>query len=100
MKIPNIGRAMAKPKPADDGVRLRINDEVLPVDEGVRTTTLTGIVPARYPFPAQEHGHHLQSADDDIDYAVWGWNEQARDLAQEDRNHDETINKRRGSSNG
>jgi hypothetical protein len=100
MKVPNVGRAMHKPKPADDGVRLRVNDETLPTSEvmdedEVRTTTLTGIVPARYPHPLQDHGHHLQTANDDIAYAVWGWNEQARDLAQEDRNHDETLGGKR-----
>jgi|SRR5215472_7467847 len=104
MKTPNIGRAMARPKPPDDGVKVRINDEVLPssdwADEQVRTVTLTGIVPARHPHPLQPHGHHLQSATEDVEYAVWGWNEQARDLAQEDRNGDETINKRRSSGNG
>jgi hypothetical protein len=94
MKVPNIGRAMAKPKPPDDGVERRINDETTPAMPGVRTVTGSGIVPAYYPQGLQAHSHHLQGADPEIEQAVWGWNEQARDLAQEDRNHDETINKR------
>jgi len=94
MKLPNVGRAMAKPKPPDDGVKVRINDETTPKMPSVRTVDPDSCVPAYYPHPLQPHGHHLQAADEEVEQAVWGWNEQARDLAGEDRNHDETINKR------
>jgi|SRR5215831_10873789 len=99
MKIPNIGRAMHKPKPADDGVRQRVNDEVLPstdwADEDPDVPQIEGVVDAFYPRLGQPGSGHLQSADDDIDYAVQGWNEQARTQAQEERHHFETINVRK-----
>ena len=98
MKTPNIGRAMAKPKPPDDGVDLRINDEVTPKREDVRTVDNDTVCPAYYPHGSQAHSHHLQSADEDYSYALWGWNEQARQLAQEDRNGDDTLG--RGKKNG
>lgn len=98
MKVPNIGRAMAKPKPPDDGVELRINDEATPIRESVRTVNDDQVCPAYYPHGTQPHSHHLQSAKDDIDMAVWGWNEQGRQLQQEDRNGDDTIG--RGNNNG
>lgn len=91
MRSANIGRAMAKPKPPDDGVKQRINDDVIPVTYPVRTVDNDSCVPAFYPRPDQPHSHHLQAADPEIEQAVWGWNQQARDVAAEDRNHDETI---------
>lgn len=69
---------------------IEINDERTPKIDKVRTVPNKGVVDAFYPFPAQAHGHHLQDADEDIDMAVWGFNEQARQLEQEDRNKDET----------
>jgi hypothetical protein len=94
MRVPNIGRAMAKPKPPDDGVRLRINDEVTPLDMPVRTVDNDAVCDAFYAYGTQPHSHPLQNAQDDVDMAVWGWNEQGRQIQQEDKNKDETINKR------
>ena len=91
MKVPNIGRAMAKPKPADDGVKTRVNDEVIPIVESVRTVDQDSVCPVYYPHGSQSHSHHLQGAQDDIDMAVWGWNEQGRQIHQEDKNKDDTI---------
>src|SRR5215472_566370 len=99
MRVPNTGRAMHKPKPPDDGVRKRVNDEVLPsnnwADEDPEVPQVEGVVDAFYPRPPAAGSGHLQSADEDIDYAVQGWNEQARTLAQEQRHHFETINTRK-----
>jgi len=93
MKVPNIGRAFAKPKPPDDGVDLRVNDETTPKLEDVRTVNENAVCAPYYPHGSQAHSHHLQSAEDDLDMAVWGWNEQGRVLHQEDENKDDTINR-------
>jgi len=85
---------MAKPKPPDDGVDLRINDETSPIVEDVRTVNNDEVCPAYYSFGNQAHGHHLQGAQDDIDMAKWGWNEQGRLLHQEAKNKDDTIKSR------
>jgi hypothetical protein len=98
MKVPNIGRAMAKPKPPDDGVDLRINDESTPIRESVRTVNDDEVCSPYYARSPQAHSHHLQDAKDDIDMAVWSWNEQGRQLHQEDKNGDDIIG--RGKSNG
>ena len=91
MKSLNTGRAFKKPKPPDDGVDLRVNDEATPITEPVRTVNNDAVCPAYYPHGSQAHSHHLQNAQDDLDMAVWGWNEQGRQLQQEDKNKDDTI---------
>jgi len=91
MRVPNIGRSLARPKPPDDGVDLRINDETTPVVPGVRTVDQDSVCEIYYPLGNQKHGHHLQSADPDLAMATWSWNEQGRQLQQEDRNEDDTI---------
>jgi hypothetical protein len=75
--------------------RIEVNNQSVPADVPdelpIRTVPQEGVCDAFYPFPSEPHGHHLQSADDDIDMAVWGWNEQGRYLQQEDKNGDDNI---------
>jgi hypothetical protein len=84
---------MARAKP-DRPYRIEVNNQCVPVnipsDPPIRTVPQEGVCDAFYPYGNQPHGHHLQSAQDDIDMAVWGWGEQGRQLQQEDKNHDET----------
>lgn len=70
--------------------RIDINDSYVPGIDKVRTVPNKGVTDAYFAHGTQAHSHHLQSADDDLDMAIWGLNEQARQLQQEDRNHDET----------
>ena len=70
---------------------IEINDECVPRVPAVRTVDDDTVSDAFYPFPSKEHGHHLQAAGPDVDMAVWSFNEQARQVQQEDRNHDDTI---------
>lgn len=71
---------------------IEINDERTPQERKVRTVTteMTGVTDAYFAHGSQSHSHHLQDAQDDMDMAVWGFNEQARQIQQEDRNKDET----------
>lgn len=69
---------------------IEINDERTPKIDKVRTVPNKGTTDAFFAHGSQSHSHHLQDADPDIDMAVWGFNEQARQLQQEDRNKDET----------
>lgn len=69
---------------------IKINDSYTPKIDEVRTVKNKGVTDAYFAHGSQPHSHHLQSADDDIDMAVWGFNEQARQIQQEDRNKDET----------
>lgn len=87
---------MARVKPSDTSDSKELNSQFVPAARSihpppVRTVPQEGVCDAFYPFPNEAHGHHLQDAQDDIDMAVWGWNEQGRQLQQEDKNHDETI---------
>jgi hypothetical protein len=99
MKVSNTGRAMSIPKSTDDGVRKRLNDEVLPstsfIVEDPDVPEMEGVVDAFYPRPPGGGAQHLKSADEDLAYAIWGWNEQARTRAQEERIRAETINTRK-----
>lgn len=75
---------------------IEINDQCVPKIPAPRTVKIDAVCPAYYPRPNLAHGHHLQDADPDCSMAVWGFNEQARMLQQEDRNGDDTlkVNKR------
>lgn len=78
--------------------RFIINSHAVPEDMNIRTVPNQGVCDAFYALGTQPHAHHLQSAKDEVDMAVWGFNEQARYLRQEDINGDEFIN--RGNNNG
>ena len=71
--------------------RIEINDSTTPDYVESRVVPNEGVCDAYYPFPAKAHGHHLQGGGPDMDMAVWGVNDQARVIQQEDRNGDETI---------
>jgi hypothetical protein len=70
--------------------QIEINDSFTPQYEKSHTVPDEGVTDAYFAHPSQAHSHHLQSGGPDMDMAVWGFNEQARQLEQEDRNKDET----------
>jgi hypothetical protein len=90
MKTPNFIPRRGDVSPP----RLNINDERTPNDPEVRIVDNDSVCAAYYPFGNQPHGHHLQGAQDDLDMAIWGWNEQGRQLRQEDKNKDDIIKSR------
>lgn len=63
---------------------LTVNDEFTRENATVRTVSDDSAVDAFYPYPMK-----VTSATDDIDMAVWGWNEQGRYLKQTDKLKDE-----------
>jgi len=89
---------MAKPVKAQN--KFKVNAQVVPEDETaagnvigdkVRTPDDNTVCPAYYPFPNQEHGHHLADADRDVEMAVWSWGEQSRYVYTEDCYGDDSI---------
>lgn len=68
--------------------RLQVNNQTVPTDVPdelpIRTVSQEGVVDPFYPYPM-----HVTSATDDVDMAVWGWNEQGRYLKQTDKLKDE-----------
>ena len=63
---------------------LEVNDEFTPASVKVRTVPDEPVVDAFYAYPT-----NIPSATDDVNMAVWGWNEQGRYLKQIDKLKDE-----------
>lgn len=63
---------------------LKVNAEITPEPRTVRTVSDSPVVDAYYAYPMK-----VTSATDDVDMAVWGWNEQGRYVKQTDKLKDE-----------